>query len=137
MCILFAPTCPWRITELGQNHGFFSGFDTMPPCVITLARLARPENRWMEFSVGTDRLYANAAAAAHVAEAGGDLRVRFHRRTLPLFDAANKQLKPLQLFRALRVGTQNLRPSSCSVCTRNPATHSAERQIVFLARLAN
>ncbi len=51
-----------------------------------------------------DRRYANAAAAAHVAQAGGDLLVRFDRRTLPLFDAANKRLKPLQLFRGLRVG---------------------------------
>src|SRR6516162_3756264 len=22
--------CPWRITELGQNYVFFSGFDTVP-----------------------------------------------------------------------------------------------------------
>lgn len=51
-----------------------------------------------------DRLYANAAAAAHVVRAGGDLLVRLHRTALPLFDAANKQIHPLHLFRPLRVG---------------------------------
>lgn len=51
-----------------------------------------------------DRLYANAAAAAHVVQAGGDLLVRLHRSALPLFDAANKRINPLRLFRSLRVG---------------------------------
>lgn len=51
-----------------------------------------------------DRLYANAAAAAHVVQAGGDLLVRFHRSALPLFNAVNERVKPLQYFRALRVG---------------------------------
>ena len=51
-----------------------------------------------------DRLYANAAAAAYVVQAGGDLLARFHRSALPLFDVENKRIKPLQLFRALRLG---------------------------------
>jgi len=46
----------------------------------------------------------DAAAAAHVLQAGEDLLVRLHRPALPLLDAANRQFNPLHLFRPLRVG---------------------------------
>jgi len=51
-----------------------------------------------------DRLYANAAAAAHVRAAGGDLLVRLHRTALPLFEEAGERIDLLRLFRSLRVG---------------------------------
>lgn len=51
-----------------------------------------------------DRLYAHAAAAAHVRAAGGDLLVRLHRRALPLFKGAGERIDVLRLFRSLRVG---------------------------------
>lgn len=51
-----------------------------------------------------DRLYANAAAVAHVVAAGGDLLVRLHRTALPLFGAEGKRVNLLRLFRSLRVG---------------------------------
>jgi hypothetical protein len=51
-----------------------------------------------------DRVYATPLGVAHVKAAGADIVLRLNRRSLPLFDAGEKQLRVLRLFRKLRVG---------------------------------
>src|SRR5437667_7205564 len=43
-----------------------------------------------------DRIYANPVAVSHVVDAKGDILVRLNRQTLPLFDASEKRMDPLQ-----------------------------------------
>lgn len=51
-----------------------------------------------------DRIYATPVGVAHVRSAQADLVVRLNRQSLPIFDAGEKQLNVLRLFRKLRVG---------------------------------
>src|SRR5438034_8142517 len=51
-----------------------------------------------------DRIYANPVAVSHVVDAKGDILVRLNRQTLPLFDASEKRMDPLQLFGKIKAG---------------------------------
>src|SRR6266849_7925858 len=66
----------------------------------TLRRIPIREN---DIMMG-DRVYATPVGVAHVKAAQADLVVRLNRQSLPLFDAREKQLNVLRLFRKMKVG---------------------------------
>lgn len=51
-----------------------------------------------------DRIYATPVGVAHVQAAQADIVVRLNRQSLPIFDAGEKQLNVLRLFRKMKVG---------------------------------
>jgi IS4 transposase len=92
----------------------------------TLRRIPIREN---DIMMG-DRVYATPVGVAQVKDALADLVVRLNRQSLPLFEAREKQLNVLRLFRKMKVG--QIRQWAAPV--RHPDGGWVQRRLIALQR---